>query len=145
MCLTRKVVFEQKKSILFVNIKKWKRQNLPTRLLKVSVNQKVDLITCETHYSWFQKPQTFIAEAAFTASLKHKNYQQIINQTRKQTDKVHANNFFQFFIFDYHSKYLVLAVTHFSIHVPLNLNTFASCLTRRHLPAFFLSCTEHTF
>lgn len=72
MCQTRKVVFEQKKSILFVNIKKWKRQNLPTRLLKVSVNQKVDLITCETHYSWFQKPQTFIAEAAFTASLKHK-------------------------------------------------------------------------
>lgn len=72
MCLTRKVVFEQKKGILFVNIKKWKRQNLPTRLLKVSVNQKVDLITCETHYSWFQKPQTFIAEAAFTASLKHK-------------------------------------------------------------------------
>lgn len=82
MCLTRKVVFEQKKSILFVNIKKWKRQNLPTRLLKVSVNQKVDLITCETHYSWFQKPQTFIAEAAFTASLKHKKL-----STNYQSDK----------------------------------------------------------
>lgn len=82
MCLTRKVVFEHKKSILFVNIKKWKRQNLPTRLLKVSVNQKVDLITCETHYSWFQKPQTFIAEAAFTASLKHKKL-----STNYQSDK----------------------------------------------------------
>lgn len=62
--------------------KKWNRQNLPTRLLKVSVNQKVDLITCETHYSWFQKPQTFIAEAAFTASLKHKKL-----STNYQSDK----------------------------------------------------------
>lgn len=74
--------FRTEKSILFVNIKKWKRQNLPTRLLKVSVNQKVDLITCETHYSWFQKPQTFIAEAAFTASLKHKKL-----STNYQSDK----------------------------------------------------------
>lgn len=144
MCLTKKVVFEQKKSILFVNIKKWKRQNLPTRLLKVSVNQKVDLITCETHYSWFQKPQTFIAEAAFTASLKHKklstNY-----QSDKEIDWHMQIIFFSFLFLTTTQKYLVLAVTHFSIHVPLNLNTFASCLTRRHLPAFSLSCTEHTF
>lgn len=33
-------------------------------------------------FSWFQKPQTFIAEAAFTASLKHKKL-----STNYQSDK----------------------------------------------------------